>query len=79
MSGSYEGFGIALGSLISGFLIDRKGFKFLWYFASGIAFVVFLADLLLMLIIYLKNSFKSTEKATSNRDASSKNEIKTDV
>lgn len=62
MSASFEGFGVAIGSLIAGFVIQNIGFKFVWYLSSGTAFVMFLFDLILMLIIYLRNKFKNNKK-----------------
>ena len=62
MSASYEGFGVAMGSLIAGFAIQGQGFKFVWILSSATAFAVFLADLILMIFLYLKNKFKKHER-----------------
>ena len=54
MSGSFEGIGVAVGNLLSGCGIENLGFKAIWYSFSGLAFIVFLFDLILMSVIYLK-------------------------
>lgn len=58
LSASYEGFGVAMGSLVSGFAIQYAGFPFIWYLTSAIAFAVFLLDLLLMGVIRLRNKIR---------------------
>lgn len=60
MSGAYEGFGVAMGSLISGFGIQKVGFKLIWYLSSGVAFTVFALDFFLILILFLKKKFKKS-------------------
>ena len=55
LSASYEGFGVAIGSLVSGYTIHYVGFPFIWYLTSAIAFAVFVLDLLLLIVNRLRN------------------------
>ena len=55
MCGAFEGVGCALGSLLSGIIIQHFGWWAVWYLSSGMAFVVFLLDLAHLTIVFLKN------------------------
>lgn len=65
LSASYEGFGVSMGSLISGFAIQHFGWQFIWHLTSTIAFAVFLLDVLIMVTVYLKKKIKHSQEAHS--------------
>ena len=61
---SYEGVGCGLGNLLSGVIIQHLGWLALFYLASGLSFVVFLADFIFIVFAYFRKriSGKQVEK-----------------
>lgn len=53
-SGCFDGFGVAFGSLVGGFLIDIHGFKFLWMACAILAFTSSLINILADFLLHLR-------------------------
>lgn len=47
MSACYEGFGVGIGSVVGGVVIDQYGFRILWLYSSSIAIILGLTNLVI--------------------------------